>query len=148
VIPIQLFMTVWAGLFFGGFSMFLVKFLGLNLPNWFTFVFFGALAFFGVPFLAYYAKKRTYEKTVYKFFPDRFEYTEGFWTTENKTIKYKNITEVNMRKGVIQKKYDLGTIVLSTPAIGVQRGRAQSGIRISDIQDSENIYKKVLKLVD
>ncbi len=47
VLPIQLFMTVWAGGFFGGFGMFGIKALGLNLPPWFTFVFFGALAFLG-----------------------------------------------------------------------------------------------------
>jgi membrane protein YdbS with pleckstrin-like domain len=147
VLPIQLFMTVWAGGFFGGFGMFGLKALGLNLPLWFTFVFFGALAFFGIPFIAYYSKKKTYAKTEYKFYPDRLEYAEGFWTAENKTIKYKNITETNLRKGIIQKKYGLGTIILSTPATGIQQGRARSGIRISDIENTEEIYNKVQSLI-
>jgi len=147
VLPIQLFMTVWAGGFFGGFGMFGAKAIGLNLPPWFTFVFFGALAFFGIPFLAYFTKKKTYTKTEYLFYADRLEYAEGFWTAENKTIKYKNITEANLRKGIIQKKYGLGTIILSTPATGIQQGRARSGIRISDIEHADEIYNKVLELI-
>lgn len=147
VLPIQLFMTVWAGGFFGVFGMFGLAALGLNPPPWFTFVFFGALAFFGIPFITYYAGKKTYAQTEYKFYPDRLEYSEGFWTAENKTIKYKNVTETNLRKGIIQKKYGLGTIILSTPATGIQEGRAQSGIRISDIENTEEIYNKVQELI-
>mgnify|MGYP006305074325 FL=1 len=39
VIPIQLFMTVWAGGFFGGFGMLGLKAIGVNLPAATTFVF-------------------------------------------------------------------------------------------------------------
>jgi hypothetical protein len=52
-----------------------------------------------------------------------------------------------MRKGIIQKKYGLGTIILSTPATGIQRGRARSGIMILDIENTEEIYKKVQNLI-
>jgi|SaaInlStandDraft_1057018.scaffolds.fasta_scaffold127615_2 membrane protein YdbS with pleckstrin-like domain len=148
VLPLQLFFTVWAGGFFGGFSLFGIKALGLDIPLWFPFVFFACLAFFGIPFLTYYAKKKTYAKTEYKFYSDRLEYAEGFWTAENKSIKYKNITEANFRKGVIQKKYGLGTIILSTPAAGFQHGRARSGIAILDIENTEDIYNKIKDLID
>jgi membrane protein YdbS with pleckstrin-like domain len=148
VIPIQLFMTVWAGGFFGGFGMLAVEFLDINLPTWFTFVFFGALAFFGIPFLVYYAKKNTYSKTKYKFYADKLEYTEGFWTAENKTIKYKNITETYLRRGVIQKKYGIGTIILSAPATNNYQGVASSGIKILDIENPEKIYERVQLLID
>lgn len=148
VIPIQIFMTIWAGGFFGGFSMFGIEALGLDLPTWFPFVFFASLAFFGIPFLTYYAKKKTYEKTEYKFFSDRLEFAEGFWTVENKTVKYRNVTEANLRKGVIQKKYGLGTIILSTPASGFSQGRAWSGIRIADIENPDQVYNKILQLID
>jgi len=122
--------------------------LELGIPKWFPFVFFGALAFFGIPLLTYYAKKRTYEKTEYKFYSDRLEFAEGFWTVENKTVKFKNVTEANLRKGVIQKNYGLGTIILSTPATGFQQGRARSGIRIADIENPDHVYNKILKLID
>ncbi len=147
VLPLQLFMTVWAGGFFGGFSMIGATAIGLHLPQGSTFIFFGALAFFGVPFFTYYNKKKTYAKTKYVFYSDRLEYDEGFWTTERKSIKYKNITEANIRRGVVQKMYGLGTIILSTPATGIQRGRARSGIKISDIENAEEVYKKILQLI-
>ena len=110
-------------------------------------MFFGALAFFGIPILVYFVKKKTYAKTKYLLYPDRLEYAEGFWTAENKTIKFKNITEANMRTGVIQKKYGLGSILLSTPATGIQQGTAKSGIRILDVENTKKIYDKILELI-
>lgn len=147
VIPIQLFMTVWAGGFFGGFSMVGLQAIGIELPFGTTFIFFGALAFFGIPAIVYFTKKNTYQQTEYKFYIDRLEYAEGFWTAESKVIKYRNIIEANLRKGVIQKKYGLGTIILSTPATGSQEGRSRSGIKIADIENAEAIYEEVLKLL-
>ena len=75
------------------------------------------------------------------------EYAEGFWTAENKTVKYDKITETAMRRGIIQRKYDLGTIYLATPATGFQQGRARSGIRLLDIEQPEKVYKAVEKLI-
>jgi len=141
-------MTVWGAGFFGGFGMFAVKGLGLPLPPWFTFVFFGCLFFFGIPLLVYTAKKRTYAQTEYRFFRNRLEYAEGFWTAENKTIKYDKITETAMRRGIIQRKYGLGTIFLATPATGFQQGRAMSGIRIRDVEEPEKVYEAVEKLIE
>jgi len=147
VLPIQLFLTVWGAGFCGGFGMLGVKALGLALPTWFTFVFFGCLFFFGIPILAYVAKKRTYSKTEYRLFRDRVEYAEGFWTVENKTTKYKSIIETHLRKGIIQRRYNLGTIYLATPATGMQQGTRTSGIRIRDIEEPEKVYEMVRDLI-
>lgn len=147
VLPFQIFMTIWGAGFCGGVGMFAVKGLGLSLPPWFTFVFFGCLFFFGIPFIVYTAKKRTYAQTEYRFFRNRLEYSEGFWTAENKTIKYDKITETAMRRGIIQRKYGLGTIFLSTPATGFQQGRAMSGISLRDIEEPEKVYEAVEKLI-
>lgn len=148
IIPIHLFLTIWGGGFFGGFSMFAVGALGLDLPGWFTFVFFGALFFFGVPFVAYATQKKTYRKTEYTFYQTKLDYFEGFFTTEEKTIDYKNITEVNLVRGIIQKKYGLGTIILSTPATGVVSGRARSGIRVHDIPNADQVYRQIKGLIN
>ena len=148
VLPIQIFMTVWGAGFCGGFGMFIVQGLGLPLPPWFPFFFFGCLFFFGVPILVYTAKKRTYAETEYRFFRDRLEYAEGFWTAEKKTIKYDKITETAIRRGIIQRKYGLGTIFLSTPATGFSQGRAMSGISIRDIEAPEKVYEAIEKLIE
>lgn len=148
LLPIQLFMTIWGALFLGGFSRLAVEGFDLPLPPWVTFVFFGCLFFFGIPLIVYSAKKKTYAQTEYRFFRNRLEYAEGFWTAENKTIKYDKVTETAMRRGIIQRKYGLGTIFLSTQATGFQKGRvAMSGIRIRDIEQPEKVYEAVEKMI-
>lgn len=147
VLPIQLFLTVWGAGFFGGIGMAAVKALELNLPPWFTFVFFGCLFFFGVPLFVYVVKKKSYAKTIHRFFTAKLDYYEGFFTIEEKTISYKNITEVNLRKGIFQRQYGLGTIFLSTPATGYSRGRSRSGIAIADIENPDEVYQHVKNLV-
>ncbi|UCG59958.1 MAG: PH domain-containing protein [Phycisphaerales bacterium] len=149
IVPIQIFMTIWGGGFFGGFSMFAVKALGLNLPAWFTFVFFGAVFFFGLPLLAYVASKRTCAETEYRFYRDRLEYAEGFWTAEQKSIKYSDVKEVHLRRGVVQRKYGLGTIQLSTASASAMSGsnRSFSGIRVHNVPDAEQIYGQVKELI-
>jgi len=127
--------------------MFAVKALKLPIPPGFPFLFFGGLFFFGVPFLVYFAKKKTYSKTEYKFYRDRLEYAEGFWTAEKKTIKYDKVTETALRRGIIQKRYNLGTIFLTTAATGFSQGRAMSGIRVRDIKDPEKVYEDVQRLI-
>lgn len=147
ILPIHIFMTIWGGGFFGGFSMFAVKALGLDLPGWFTFVFFGSLFFFAIPIVTYNAQKKTYAKTEYCFYQTKLDYHEGFFTTEEKTIDYKNITEVTLVKGIVQKKYGLGTIVLSTPATGFASGRARSGIRVQDIPNADQVYQQIKDMI-
>ncbi|MCP4257205.1 MAG: PH domain-containing protein [Planctomycetes bacterium] len=149
IIPLQIFMTIWGGGFFGGFSMFAVKALSLNLPSWFTFVFFGALFFCGIPFLTYFSSKRTTKETEYRFYTDRLEYAEGFWTAEQKSIKYKDIKEVHLRQGIVQRKHGLGTLHLSTASASAMpsSNRGFSGIRLHNIPDVEDIYQKAKELV-
>ncbi|MBW2108981.1 MAG: hypothetical protein JRI36_09995 [Deltaproteobacteria bacterium] len=53
-----------------------------------------------------------------------------------------------MRRGIIQRKYGLGTIFLATPATGFQQGRAMSGIRIRDVEEPEKVYEAVQKLIE
>lgn len=148
VLPLQIFFAIWGGGFFGGFSMFAVKALNLPLPTWSTFVFFGCLFFFAIPIVTYFAKKKSYAKTEYRFYPTKLDYYEGFFTTEEKTINYKNVNEIYLRKGIFQRMYGLGTIILSTPATGSQStGRARSGIRVADIENPDLVYSQVKELV-
>jgi membrane protein YdbS with pleckstrin-like domain len=148
IVPLQLFFTVWAGLFFGGFAKMGMEFFKIVTPDWVPFVLCGSIVFFGFPFVFYLVKKITYMRTTYNFYSDRLEYSEGFWTSENKVIKYKNVTEINLRNGIMQKMFNLGTIILSTPATGGVRGRAISGIKLADLKNSEAIYNELLKILD
>lgn len=147
LLPIMLFLTVWGAVFFGGFGMAIIKATGLPVPVWLPFVFFGLVMGLGVPAIAYTARKRTYEKTEYKLYPDRLEYAEGFWTVEDKAIRWDRIQEASMRRGVVQKRYDLGTIYLTTATGGGPQNRG-GGIRLSDVERPEEVYETVQRLVN
>ena len=151
VLPIQLFMTVWAGGFCGGFSMFAVqglrRWFGLHLPAGSTFAFFAALAFFGIPLGTYTFKRKTYARTEYRLFRDRLEYYEGFWTIQQKTLDYRSVIEVDLKKGVVQRRYGLGTILLSTPATGLERKGQSPGVRLNDVPDPDGLYEELKQLV-
>lgn len=147
IIPLQIFFTIWGGLFFGGFSTVAIDALKLSVPGWSPFAFFAALFFFSIPLLTYISAGKTYEKTEYRFFPNRMEYYEGFWTVEQKSIDYRNITEVYMRKGIFEKNYGLGTVVLATPATSASDGKGMSGIQIRNIKDPDEVYRRVKDLV-
>ena len=107
-LPLQLFFTVWCGGFFGGMG----KSLGiLPMESQAPFVFFGALAFFGVPLVAYIGKKLNYARTEYSFSDDQLDFEEGFFTISKKLIKYKDIKEVTLRKGILQKSTAWGRFI-------------------------------------
>ena len=95
-LPIQLFLTFWAGGFFGGITSSLPVF---ERGSWAPFLFFGGIAFFGIPAVAYFGKKLNYSRTEYRFFHNRLEFEEGFFSINKKVIKYRDVKEVTLRKG-------------------------------------------------
>jgi membrane protein YdbS with pleckstrin-like domain len=155
-LPIQLFMTVWAGGFFGGITK---SVFGIARDSNAPFFFFGILAFIGIPAVAYFGKKLNYARTEYRFFEDRLEFEEGFFTINKKVIKYSNIKEITLRKGVFQRMYGLGTVYLATLATGSTQNYnffyalgfgnvSASGIAVRDIQSPDEAYEKIKTIVD
>jgi uncharacterized membrane protein YdbT with pleckstrin-like domain len=114
-LPIQLFLTLWVGGFFGGLSSALPIF---ERGSWVPFLFFGGIAFFGILAVAYFGKKLNYSLTEYRFFPDKLEFQEGFFSLNKKVIEYRDVKEITLRNGVFQRIYGLGTIYLATLATG------------------------------
>jgi membrane protein YdbS with pleckstrin-like domain len=152
-LPLQLFFTLWAGLFFGGMTSAL-------LPNSHaSFIFFGGLAFFGIPAVAYMGKKLNYTRTEYRFFADHLEFEEGFFSINKKVIKFRDVKEVTLRKGFLQRSYGLGTIYLATLATGSTRGTnpfyafgfgnvSASGVSVRDITDPDQAFDKIRQMID
>ena len=64
---------------------------------------------FGIPAIAYFGKKLNYSRTEYRFFHNRLEFEEGFFSINKKVIKYRDVKEVTLRKGIFQRIYGLGT---------------------------------------
>ena len=153
-LPLQLFLTVWAGGFFGGLFSALAGVRGEG-----TYEFFGLTAFIGVPCVAYFGKKLNYDNTVYTFYDDRLEFEEGFFSQNKKIIRYRDVLEVSLRKGVLQRSCNLGTVYLGTLATGsgprsnpfyaLGFGNVSaSGVGIRDVADPDATYQLVQKLVD
>ncbi len=152
-LPLQLFLTLWAGMFFGTMTSFM-------LPNSrVPFIVFGALAFFGIPMVAYIGKSLNYARTEYKFFDDRLEFEEGFFSLNKKTIKLRDVREVTLRKGPFQRLYGLGSIYLATLATGSWnsmnpfatmgfRNVTASGIVVRDIAGPDEAYEKFSQLIE
>lgn len=84
---------------------------------------------------------------------------EGFFSINEKVIKFRDVKEVTLRKGFLQRFYDLGTIYLATLATGSSPSFrpfnalgfgnvSGSGISVRDIQSPDETFDKVKQLVD
>ncbi len=153
-LPLQLFFTLWAGGFLGGFSSSLLGIAGRS-----PFILFGSAAFILVPIIAFFGKKLNYGKTEYKFYNDHLEFEEGFFSLNKKTIRYRDVLEVTLRRGILQRTCNLGTIYLGTLATGsgprsnpfyaLGFGNiSASGVGIRDIVDPDVAYERIKSLVD
>jgi uncharacterized membrane protein YdbT with pleckstrin-like domain len=155
-LPLQLFFTFWAGGFFGAMTSTLHIF---PKDSAVPFIFFGMLAFFGIPAVAYIGKKLNYTRTEYRFFADHLEFEEGFFSINKKVINFRDVKEVTLRKGILQRIYGLGTIYLATLATGSSRGSnpfvalgfgnvSASGISVRDIANPDQAFDKIRQLAD
>jgi uncharacterized membrane protein YdbT with pleckstrin-like domain len=155
LIPLQLFFTLWAGLFFGGFASFFLRSASSSLPG----ILSAVVAFLGIPVVLYTVKRLNYERTEYKFFDDRLEFEEGFFSLNSKTIKLRDIRELTLRKGLLQRLYGLGTIYLATPATGTLSSSnafaaigfgsiSSSGIIVRDVADPDETYARIGQIVE
>jgi uncharacterized membrane protein YdbT with pleckstrin-like domain len=155
-LPFQLFFTVWSGGFFGG----MISSLNIFPRNsWAPFLLFGGLAFFAFPLVTYFGKKLNYARTEYKFSNDRLEFEEGFFTINEKVVRYRDIKEVTLRKGFLQRLYNLGTIYLGTGVTGSSTrpnvfnalgfgNVSASGVGVCDIANPDATFERIRGMVD
>ena len=152
--PLQLFFTVWAAV--GGMIASTALYpKGSWLPSYVI----GAVAFFGIPIVAYVGKKLNYGRTEYRFYDGRLEFDEGFFSINKKVIKFRDVKETTLRKGILQRTYGLGSIYLATLATGSTRNTnpfvalgfgnvSASWVIVRDISDPDDAFDKIRQLVD
>ena len=59
-------------------------------------------------------------------------------------MRYDNIVEASMKRGILQKRYGLGTIQLTTPGGGQSNNDfSSSGIKIADIPNPQEVYETI-----
>lgn len=86
-------------------------------------------------------------------------FEEGFFSHNKKIIKYRDVVEVTLRKGLLQRSVGLGTIYLGTVATGSNQqfnpfyaigfgNISASGAGIRDIRDPDAAFDRIRTLVD
>ncbi len=83
-----------------------------------------------------------YGKTVYKFYKDKITFDKGFLIKRHKSIYYKNIRELSVEEGPIQRIVGLGSILINTAAT------ESHGIYLGDLENIQDIYKKAELLIN
>ncbi len=136
--------SLFVGVFLGGFSGAVLHAVSdlteVELPIIGVCVLVFLLISLSFPYLAYWSHKRTYGAAYYRIFRDRMEYAEGFWTVEKKSVRFEQVTEAYLRRGILQKRYGLGTIVLSVAGM-------TGGIKLKDIRKPEKVFRVLEKLI-
>ena len=91
-----------------------------------------------------FLNKKRYDNYYFDFYKTKIVYKDTFVNVSETEIKYKHISEISMRQTFIQKFFNIGNIVIVTSAeTGVD-----SSIYIKDIENVEDIFKKVKKMVN
>ena len=132
--------------FFTALSFLLTQLMSWSFSPWSLFMFWAGVLVIVLPLLVYTIKQRTYAQTDYRFYRNRLEYAEGFWTIEHKVINYHHITQVSLRRNIIQRWYGLGNIYLSVPNLG-HLPTVFSGIVLQDIANSNEVYQTIQTLI-
>lgn len=145
-LPLQLNLTLMGGAVCGFVGFVFLIFAGQTNYFIYPFVYSAILFFIMTPLVAYFVARRTYDATDYRFYEDRLEYAEGFWTVERKVLPYRCITDLTLRKNVIQRAYGLGTIYISVPSMGPAI-RGFRGIRVADVKDPERLYEEIQRII-
>jgi uncharacterized membrane protein YdbT with pleckstrin-like domain len=154
-IPFQLFFTFWSGMFLGGMATFAGMFPNDGKAS-FTI---GTIAFFAIPVVTYVGLKLNYGRTEYRFYSDRLEFEEGFFSINKKVIKFRDVKETTLRKGILQRACGLGSVYLATlatgsttksnPFVALGFGNvSSSGIIVRDISDPDGNFQKIRQLID
>jgi hypothetical protein len=142
-IPLQINLTVMGAVIFGLLAVGYHIWAGTLVHPIRPFLFFGAFFFLLVPLLIYIAYRKTINAVRYEFYRDRLEYYDGFWTIQHKVLYYKHITEITLRRNMIQRLYGIGTIHFAVPSIGPK----YAGLFLSDIQHPAILYEQIEQLV-
>lgn len=145
IIPPTFFFSIWCGVFLGGISqIFFAQHGGVNI--W-PFLIFAILPLLIIPPASYFMALGKNRNTIYKFYRTKVEYHEGFLGKDTKTLSYNRVLETELRRGVIQQQFGVGSVFLSTGGAAIS-GAGGNGVSIADIPNPEENYKLIKDLID
>jgi hypothetical protein len=167
-LPLQLFFTVWSGIFFGGFFGFLQLNAALlrgrmgggdilSIVSGPAAI--GTVTFLAFPILTIGARYMNYANTRYTI-GDRFiDVEEGFFTTQKKRLAVADIREVSVRRGILQRLSGVGSVYVATlaqggtwrfsgsPIVGAT-SMTGSGAMLMDLTDWARVYDELQRRLE
>ena len=168
-IPFQLFVTVWAAVFFGGMVSFFGSLSALLRTQgdpvaMFTAMFagptlIGAVVFFAVPLLTVGTKYLNYRNTSYRVDDRYISVEEGFFTVQSKRILLEDVREVSLRRGILQRMSGVGSVYLASrvtgggwswsgsPMLGATSVTG-SGVMLMDLPDWQGVYEAMQRRLE
>jgi uncharacterized membrane protein YdbT with pleckstrin-like domain len=93
-----------------------------------------------------YLMHLSYRRTRFILESDRVIYTNDFITTTVHEIKYKNIKEIILHQGVLQKYFGLGTVELLTHATASPN--QSSGLKVYNVKDPFKVHALLKEHMD
>ena len=81
----------------------------------------------------------TYRRKKFTLTTESLSYQFNFLGDTEKEVLLRNVKEIELIRGIIQKRFGLGTITIYTQASIA--GSNQTGLKLSDIEDSEAVYQ-------
>jgi membrane protein YdbS with pleckstrin-like domain len=160
-LPLQLFIALWAGGFFGGLISSFFPAAASAIATRFVnpFLAIGLATFFLFPIATLVVKLLNYSNTVYRIYPDHIEIEEGFLTQHRKEVAFSSVREINLRRGILQRLVGLGSVYIATAATGQGQwwqlsaiigatSTFGSGAMLMDLANSELVYQQLRGLVE
>lgn len=95
-----------------------------------------------------HAIKACYRNACFTILEDRIEYSRDFFTVQIKDLKFKNVKEMALTQGPLQRLYGIGTILLQSHASPQQAKGGMSGLRIYSVENPKKLYAFLKKKVD
>jgi len=140
-LPVILFLATWGAALFGGLAHVVLGIGGRALPVWLPFVGCGVALAALLPMLGLRIAHRAHGATSYVFGAGLLRYDEGFVSLEHKTLPLGEVTRVRLRRGWLQRRYGLGTLVITTRASSGQPTRTP--VKLLDLPEPERALARV-----
>jgi len=144
------FFTVWCGLFCGGFSMigvgFLERLLNFKLPPGTTFIFWGSVAFLGVPIISVSRYRAKCRYTEYRIYSDRIESVYEGRTRKVESVPLGQVTGLEFKRHSALPQLKLGTITVHTPTTIKVNNQLKGALVLETIENAEEVYERLKML--
>ena len=92
-----------------------------------------------------------FSRTTYTIYPDRIEYSEGFWNRQWRTVPFDEVVDVTLTEGVLQRGRGAGTVRLRIDPQRIQRHMhllfRQGEVELRNVPQPREIWELIRSLV-